>query len=150
MLWLCDQLGRVTSAVVTDRCGNQNGAFSWSELAQGLLTVSLRTITMDTGTSIPLSIQEVLQGISPFLGLHKNQSQWVLPYRTENIQLMVNMTSAKKLCLCWHLYICSQDYAKTNNFSFFSSFFTSGSWINLAPINLEAIQTKIWLICFFL
>lgn len=75
------------------RCGHQNGAFSWSELAQGLLTVSLGTVTMDTGASIPLSIQEVLQGISTFLGLHKNQSQRVLPYRTENMNLMLNMTS---------------------------------------------------------
>lgn len=103
--------------LLTDRCGNQNGAFSGSELAQGLLTVSLRTVAVDTGTGVPLSIQEVLQGVSPFLGLHKNQSQGVLPYRTENTPSSDGEYDlCQTRCSFPHLYVCSHDDAKTNDF----------------------------------
>lgn len=64
--------------VFTDRRGHQNGAFSRSELVQGLLPVSLGAVAMDTGAGIALAVQEVLQGVGAFLGLHKDQSQRVL------------------------------------------------------------------------
>lgn len=67
----------------SNRCGHQNGAFSWSELAQGLLSVSLGAVAMDTGAGVALAVQEVLQGVGTFLGLHKHQSQRVLAWRTE-------------------------------------------------------------------
>lgn len=38
---------------------------------------------MDTGAGVAFPIQEVLQGIGAFLGLHKNQSQRVLTWWTE-------------------------------------------------------------------
>lgn len=66
--------------MITDRCGHQNGALSRSELVQGLLSVSLGTVAMDTGAGVALPVQEVLQGVRAFLGLHKHQSQRVLAW----------------------------------------------------------------------
>lgn len=65
----------------SNRCGHQNGAFSWSELAQGLLSVSLGAVAVDTGAGVALAVQEVLQGVGTFLGLHKHQSQRVLAWK---------------------------------------------------------------------
>lgn len=62
----------------TDRGGNENWAFPRSELAQCLLAVSLGAVSMDTGAGVTLTVQEVLQGVSSFLGLHKHQSERVL------------------------------------------------------------------------
>lgn len=67
----------------SNRCGHQNGAFSWSELAQGLLSVSLGAVAMDTGAGVAFAVQEVLQGVGTFLGLHKHQSQRVLAWKAE-------------------------------------------------------------------
>lgn len=67
----------------TDRCGHQDGAFSCSELAQGLLSVSLGAVAVDTGAGVALPIQEVLQGVGAFLGLHEDQSQRVLTWGAE-------------------------------------------------------------------
>lgn len=67
----------------SNRCRHQNGAFSWSELAQGLFSVSLRAVAVDTGAGVALAVQEVLQGVCTFLGLHKHQSQRVLALKTE-------------------------------------------------------------------
>ena len=62
----------------TYSCGHQNGALPRAELVKSLLTVSLRAVTVDTGAGITLAVQEVLQGVGTFLGLHKHQSERLL------------------------------------------------------------------------
>lgn len=64
----------------TDRRGDKNGALSRSELVQCLLAVSLGAVAMDTGASVALPVQEVLQGVGSFLGLHEDEGQGVLPW----------------------------------------------------------------------
>lgn len=59
------------------RCSHQDGAASGAELMQSFFSVPLGAVSMDTGAGVALPVQEVLQGVGSFLGLHKHQSQRV-------------------------------------------------------------------------
>ena len=58
--------------------GHEDGTASGAELVQGLLSVPLGAVAVDTGASVALAVQEVLQGVGALLGLHEHQGQGFL------------------------------------------------------------------------
>lgn len=57
--------------------GNHYRATARAELVKCLLSIPLRAVTMDAGTSIALAIQEVLQGICTLFSLHEHQRKGI-------------------------------------------------------------------------
>ena len=46
-----------------------------SEGLEGFLSLTLRSVTMDTGCRVTFTIQEMLEGVCAFLGLNEHQSE---------------------------------------------------------------------------
>ena len=57
---------------------HEDGTASGAELVQGLLSVPLGAVAVDTGAGVALAVQEVLQGVGALLGLHEHQGQGFL------------------------------------------------------------------------
>ena len=72
-VWKGQKCGRGMSVHFTHSCGDQDGCPSSSEAVQGSLTITLRTVAMNTRAVVPLSIEEVVKSIASLLGLHKDE-----------------------------------------------------------------------------
>ena len=58
-------------------CGHQNGSLADAELVQRVLPLPLRTVAMDTRGRVVLVVEEVLEGVSALLRLHKHKGERV-------------------------------------------------------------------------
>ena len=63
--------------VLTHSSSHQDGGGAILERAECVLSLRLTAVAMDTGTGVPILIEEVVQRITTLLGLNEHQSETV-------------------------------------------------------------------------
>ena len=70
----------ITVTYLTHSSGHHYWCAACPEVMQSSLSISLRAVAMDTATLVTLHVEEIVQSITRFLGLHKDQSKGISAY----------------------------------------------------------------------